>query len=231
MQYAWLIWSLGFLAVWFLIYLFQPTFRKEMLYMGLGTMLFGFTEPLFVPGYWVPPTLFDLARKTGFDIESLIFTFSIGGIGSVIYKIIFGKSTIPVESHEKMHRRHRFHVYILLIPVPVFLALAIFSGLNHIYCGIIAMFLGAIAALYCRPDLKFKIWAGGLLFLVFYFAFFGILVLVYPDYVHHVWNLKALTGVLVLGIPIEELLFAFTFGLYWSSLFEHISWQKLIARL
>lgn len=41
-------------------------------------MLLGFTEPLFVPAYWNPPTLFDLAQRTGFDIESLIFTFAIG---------------------------------------------------------------------------------------------------------------------------------------------------------
>jgi hypothetical protein len=31
------------------------------------------TEPLFVPDYWNPPSLFDLARRSGFDIESVIF--------------------------------------------------------------------------------------------------------------------------------------------------------------
>jgi hypothetical protein len=28
-------------------------------------------------GYWAPPSLFSLAQKTGFDIESLIFSFAI----------------------------------------------------------------------------------------------------------------------------------------------------------
>jgi len=43
------------------------------------TALFGLTEPRFVPEYWNPPSLFDLAQCTGFDIESLIFCFGIGG--------------------------------------------------------------------------------------------------------------------------------------------------------
>jgi len=37
-----------------------------------------------------------------------------------------------------------------------------------------------------------------------------------------------LTHILLLGIPIEELLFAFTFGMYWSELYEHLYWRKLI---
>jgi hypothetical protein len=48
-------------------------------------MPFGLTEPLFVPRYWDPPSLFNLAATTGFDIESLIFCFAIGGIGAVLY--------------------------------------------------------------------------------------------------------------------------------------------------
>lgn len=46
--------------------------------VSLATAFFGLTEPLFVPEYWNPPTLFDLAQRTGFDLESLIFCFGIG---------------------------------------------------------------------------------------------------------------------------------------------------------
>lgn len=37
--------------------------------VSLGTMPLGLTEPLFVPAYWNPPTLWDLARQVGFDLE------------------------------------------------------------------------------------------------------------------------------------------------------------------
>lgn len=81
MQYVWFIWSLSSLGIWLIIYLARNSYRREMLKISLVTMLFGLTEPLFVPEYWNPPALFDLAQKTGFDIESFIFSFSIGGIG------------------------------------------------------------------------------------------------------------------------------------------------------
>lgn len=62
--YAYLIGSLGLLAVWFLIYLSsRAQSRKEMLVVSFGTMLLGLTEPIFVPEYWNPPTLFNLAQR------------------------------------------------------------------------------------------------------------------------------------------------------------------------
>ena len=72
MQYVWFNWSIIILVVWLVIYRFKPAFRKVMLKMSLITAPFGLTEPLFVPEYWYPPTLFNMAEKTGFDIESII---------------------------------------------------------------------------------------------------------------------------------------------------------------
>ena len=228
MHYVWLIWSLIILALWAVIFAYKKDSRKKMLKMSLITMPFGLTEPLFVPEYWFPPSLFDLAEKTGFDIESLIFSFAIGGIGTVLYNLIFKRGFAEIAQSERIHNRHRLHVYILLMPALVFIILAIFTSLNHIYCGITALFIGALATLYCRPDLKNKIWVGGILFAVLYFIYFRSILHFYPQYVELNWNLENLTHILVLGIPIEELLFAFTFGMYWSSLYEHIYWKKLI---
>jgi len=48
--------------------------------------------------------------------------------------------------------------------------------------------------------------------------------LAYPTYVEQVWSMGEITGILIFGIPIEEYLFAFTFGMFWSSLYEHVGW-------
>jgi uncharacterized protein YggT (Ycf19 family) len=109
MQYAWLIWSLIFLLLWLLVYFFKKPFRKEMLRVSIWTMPFGLTEPLFIPQYWNPPTLFNLGQKTGFDLESLIFSFAIGGIGSVLFKIVFKMDNEPFQSAERKHQKHRLH--------------------------------------------------------------------------------------------------------------------------
>jgi len=61
---------------------------------------------------------------------------------------------------------------------------------------------------------------------VFYFLFFLTLVAVHPEYVARVWNLDALSGVLVLGVPVEEVVFAMTLGLLWSGAYEHLFWLR-----
>ena len=228
MQYAWLIWSLFILLFWLIIYIVKKDIRKIMLTASWWTMPLGLTEPLFVPEYWNPPSLFNLAQTTGFDIESLIFSFAIGGIGCVLYNIVTKSKLQPIEEAEKSHKRHRFHKYIMSVPVLVFLGMALFTNLNHIYCGVAGLFAGAITALWCRPDLKLKIWVGGILFTILYFIYFTSLRLVYPDYVEMVWNFNQISGILIVGIPLEEYLFAFTFGMYWSSLYEHTHWFKLV---
>src|SRR3990167_1057336 len=94
MQYIWLIWSLILIGVWLVIYLLLDTKdkKREMFVVSAWTSLFGLTEPLFVPEYWAPPSLFNLALRTGFDIESLIFCFAAGCIVASLYEAVFRSS-------------------------------------------------------------------------------------------------------------------------------------------
>lgn len=87
------------------------------------------------------------------------------------------------------------------------------------------MAAGGIATMLCRPDLASKTLLGGVLFLGYYALFMTALVLFAPGYIDAVWNLPALTGVRFAGIPLEELLFGFVFGMYWSGVYEHITWR------
>ncbi len=198
-----------------------------MVWASILTAPFGLTEPIFVPEYWNPPSLFNLAASTGFDIESLIFSFAIGGIAAVLYEAFVKVEHSKMSHHEISSSRHKFHKLVLASPFIVFLPLYIFSSLNPIYSASLAMVVGAVATVLCRPDLTKKIFIGAVLFLALYFVFFLSFNLVYPGIVEQVWNLQAISGVLVLGIPIEELLFALAFGGLWSSYYEHIRWYKI----
>lgn len=224
----WLIASLGLLGAWLLIWLFKPKLRKEMFWVSIFTMPFGLTEPLFVPEYWSPPSLFNLAIKTGFDIESLIFCFAVGGIGAVLYEALVKVKHQKISKHEKHRKKHRFHLLALSSPVIVFIPLQLLTTMNPIYSASIAMFVGGIAAILCRTDLKRKIWFGGISFLALYFVFFLLFNLAYPNLVQEVWNLSAISGLLFLGVPLEELMFAFTFGMLWSSVYEHVMWYRVV---
>lgn len=222
-----LVLSLILLVVWIILFIFKSNLRKEMLLASIFTMPFGLSEPLFVPEYWNPDTLFNLAKTIQFDIESLIFSFVIGGIGTVLYEMFFSIKHIKMSKHEMHMARHKMHYFALSSPAVIFILLFSLTKLNPIYLAIISMFLGALATLYCRPDLKNKIWQGGFLFLIIYFVSFLLAITLYPNWVQTTWNLKDILGILILGIPLEELMFAFTFGMLWSSVYEHFNWYKL----
>jgi hypothetical protein len=199
-QYVWLLWSSAFLVPWALVCLWAPS-RARMLRVSAATSLLGLTEPIFVPRYWNPPSLFDLASRTGFDLESLVFCFAIGGIASVLYDALARHEPRPLPRAERDLARHRLH----------------------------ALALGAGANVLCRPDLGRKTLLGGALFLGLYALFMIGLVVFAPGYIERVWNLPELSGVLIAGIPLEELAFGFAFGMYWAGLYEHFSWHAAVS--
>ena len=227
-HYVWLLWSSAFLLPWIALYLTNPLSRTVMWRASLATSVAGLTEPIFVPGYWNPPSLFELAQRTGFDIESLIFSFAIGGVGAVLYNALTRTYPVSVPPGERREPLHRFHTIALLVPYAAFVPLALLPW-NAIYAAIGALLLGAAASVLCRPRLAKQTLTGGALFLGLYAAFMVGLVGFAPGYIAQVWNLPALGGVVVYGIPLEELLFGAAFGLYWSGVYEHYTWTESVA--
>lgn len=227
-QYVWLAWASAFLLPWAVLYLAFPAHRHSMRWASLFTAPFGLTEPLFVPAYWNPPSLFDLAARTGFDVESLIFTFAVGGVAAVLYSLLTGLGTRPLPLHEKLRPLHRHHYKALASPFIAFPVLTLFPW-NPIYPGIVALLIGAATTVACRPDLRTKTWVGGLLFLGYYVVFLLGLEWSAPGYIERTWNLTALSGVTLFGMPVEELAWAIAFGLYWSGVYEHFTWRRAVA--
>ncbi|MEX2650310.1 MAG: lycopene cyclase domain-containing protein [Alphaproteobacteria bacterium] len=223
-RYVWLVWSSAFLVPWAVAFLALPAHRTKLMWTSLFTAPFGLTEPIFVPTYWNPPSLFDLAQATGFDIESVIFCFGIGGIGSALYDIITNTRLVPVGTQERARPLHRHHYFAIGAPFLAFPALYALPW-NPIYPAILATFVGAAATMACRRDLATKTWVGGALFLGFYAVYLLGLEGLAPGYIARVWNLADLTGVVVARMPLEELLFAVAFGMYWAGAYEHFTWR------
>lgn len=226
-QYIWLAWACSFLVPWVALFTFFPQHRRVMWWASLFTAPFGLTEPIFVPAYWNPPSLFNLAQTTGFDIESLIFCFGIGGVGAVTYDVLTRRVDQPMSEEEKREPLHRHHYKALAAPWGSFLVLYWFPW-NPIYPSLIAMLIGAVTTVACRPHLKTKTYVGGIIFLAIYVLFLQFLELMSPGYIARVWNLQALTGIQLFYMPLEELLFAIFFGMYWSGVYEHFTWMRAV---
>jgi hypothetical protein len=224
-RYVWLIWASAFLVPWAALFVAAPTSRRSMLLASALTAPFGLTELWFVPKYWNPPSLFDLAHRTGFDIESLIFCFAIGGLAAAGYRVLVPTSEHALAPQARNSYAHRWHRAALASPFFVFGVLLMLPW-NPIYAGIVALFAGALASGLCRPDLWRNTFVGGLVFLAIYAVFLMGLKLVWPGYIEAVWNLGDLVAWQPAGLPLEELLFGLGFGLYWSSVYEHVTWRQ-----
>ena len=191
--YAYLLLSLTLFVAWLVLAALRHDIRREMVRVSVGTMFLGLTEPLFVPEYWNPPTLGDLARRTGFDLESLLFSFAIGGIVFAAYHVLFAGELSESVAQERGATRHRYHVLALLSAPIAFIVLLMLTTLNPIYVAAIALVAGFFATLYCRPHLWLKMFVSGVLFLLLYFVVFALFNLAFPGYVGAVWNLAALS--------------------------------------
>lgn len=60
-KYVRVLWSIAFVVPWAIEYFTFPAHRRALIWASLLTTPFGLSEPLFVPEYWSPPRLFDLA--------------------------------------------------------------------------------------------------------------------------------------------------------------------------
>ncbi len=208
----WFAASLAILAVWFIIYCTQKQVRKKMWLVSCISAPLGLTEFLFVPEYWTPPSLFDLAARFGFDIESIIFSFAVGGIAAVVYEVIFQKTLVKTTQE-----RTPFWWLVVLSPLSFFPSLLFFPGIYAVLAG---MVVSAVLVMLCRQDLIKKMLWGGVCMFIFYSIFFYGTTIVYPGIVEQYWNLSNLWGIFFLGLPLEELVYGFTLGMLWSGYYE-----------
>lgn len=102
-----------------------------------------------------------------------------------------------------------------------------FLIVNFMYDSLIAMMVGTIFLLITRYDLIEEIFLGGVIFAIFYILIFGLLLKLDPAFLAQ-WSLANLTGKFILGIPVEEIAWAYLFGSLWAPIFEDINDYKLV---
>lgn len=218
-----LLGSLFLFAVWLLIFLWQKKLRKEMLVASLIITPAALSEVFFVPGYWLPDTI----GNPKLSIEDFIFSFAVGGIIAVIYEL-FMKGKIKHRRLCNCFQGEILHGLILGVGViAVFLAYAIFK-INFMYAVYIGIIVDVVLIVITRPDLIKKVLYSALLFGLLYFLFFSILSFLVPNFIKH-WNLSNLSGIILIGVPLEEILWAIGAGGLLGPIYEYLLSIKLIS--
>lgn len=218
-NFAYLAAILLLLVVWFFLLLKKP-YRREMIVMSAIFTPFALLDFWFLRDYWSPETFLG----TKFGLETFLFSFLIGGIAAVVYEEFRGFNLV---------KSLRQPTWVLtgsaLILLLNFLALKI-VGVNSMYFLYGVFLAAAIFILVQRRDLLMDVVGSGLLFGLLGFVLYLIYLTLFPNIIQQWWNLKNLSGILVFGIPLEELLFAFGFGMVAGPMYEVWQGYRLAKR-
>lgn len=214
-HYAFIFFDALIGCVWLALYLSKKSVRKEMLHVSLWTAPLGpLSELFYIHDYWRPEYLGGLS----FGIEDLLFAFFIGGIGAVICEALMG----PRWRVGHTRRRRNTLVPLVLVGIAWMYAGVFWLGLNSIYVSSLGLLaVGTVLIHRCKSYLRDAVMSGVLTALIM-FAAYQILFLVYPNIIARWWFLDSISGMLVIGVPIEELLWAFSWGFFVNPLYEFI---------
>lgn len=228
-QYAYLIGSLFFLVIWLILFIFKKQTRKEMLILSVVFLpVVPFLEYLHIKDYWMP----DYVWGKSFGIEDFIFAFAFAGISSVIYQIIYRRRSEVISQYTAAATGKKKLIMQLIffgsIVLMIFSFFHFMLAVNTVTALVIAfLFFGLYMVMQRRDLLINAIFSGlfmSLLFFLFYMVFFFRL---YPDIVERWWNLSNLSGNMILGLPVEEVAWAFAFGFMFGPLYEFVYNIKL----
>lgn len=225
LEYKYFVGVLFFLPIYIYIFL-NKNYRMSLIYSGfiytfilvtgfVMTKLVNIPENLLInPGYWHPKTFFDLNNLTnGFGLEDILFMILVGGIAGVIVPFI--KKEKIVFSIKKINF---YSVLFAAFSACVFLKLTHFNLIDALLFFNLSGFFYLVIL---NPKLLKISFLGGISFGVLYFVLFLFLLFCFPGFISENYNLLRVPSFFVLGVPLEEVLFGITFGMFWSALMYH----------
>ena len=212
-RFSYIIYSFIFLVIWLVLFLIRRDIRRRMLLFSLIASLMGpLSEFWFLKDYWKRQTI--LGYPLG--IEDLLFAFAIGGITYSIYKILFKK-------HLKKNNRLKPQKWLIAgFTLTVLLSLLVLTnviGINSIFSSSIAFIIVTILIWISRPDLIKPSIISGFLVLLTFIVVYQIIQIFFPTMLIEWCYGCNPSGIRILNINIEELLWDFCWGLVGSIIY------------
>lgn len=215
-HFAYLVGALLFDSAWLACYLIGKSYRPQIIWGTVITTPLALTSFLFVPQYWTPPSLFDLDAHIRVGIEDFLWAGAVGGIASVVGEIVLKER---LAARRKERRKKHYAPFIVMLAV--FLILHFMYPNKNIYSTAIAFAACALVVAFLRSDLIPTMLIGAVVFAILYFLLFMFFLWLYPHFIERYYNLSNISGIRLLGVPIEELMFASTGGAVWSVAYEY----------
>lgn len=210
LSYHFLTLSLLFCIPGLVVYLLRSDLRQVIHILAIVSIPFGFTEFLFYPSYWEPKFLFDLVHVLGFGIEDLLFVIGLSAFTSTSYPFFFRKQFAKWEG-TGFSPKYRILLLVLLFVtlVPTVHAM----GIHLIYGAPLIMLSFSSILLFLRRDLLIPAVLGGVSSTIVYSILCFLLLWIYPSIFDLTWHTQKFLNIRWFGIPLEELIYAFSSGL------------------
>ncbi|NDK07949.1 hypothetical protein EOM39_01735 [Candidatus Gracilibacteria bacterium] len=229
-KYLYLIGSLYFAFIALFMYYKMPKYRKPMLVISSMIFLAGpISEYLWMSkDWWHPETI----TGTLIGIEDFIYSFVSVLIPMFIYKLVFKKDTDRDFSKTNINTKKVFKNMVLWFLIPFILSGILFSlfHINSIISVMVGMTLSCILMISLRKDLFLPSFWTMILMLIIAIPCYLFLDFLNPTYVEKWWYMINLTGILWLGIPIEDIIWYAIYGFMAGGAYEFIFDFKLIDK-
>jgi hypothetical protein len=213
-KYLYLWGSVSGCIIFLFIYLKRKDLRSRMVSAGFTVGAIGiFSEYVFLKDYWNPPYLFKIGNFGG--LEDFLFGLALGGVGVVVYDVIF-------------HKRFRknFHPQVWIVPI-VFLSelVSIYAfnnllGINSIYASAIGFIIPAVIILLFRKDLLMEIVLSAIVVGVILISIEIFMLYFVPNYLEKYFLLHGKTLLIFQIAPITEFIWGLCFGAIAGSLYD-----------
>ncbi len=206
--------------IWAVFFFKRKDLRQEMVVMSsiTGFLAVFFSYYFWTVDWWRPLNM----TATRIGVEDFIAGFIAGGIVAVIYEVLFKRELHKRKIHH--HTNGAFTLILLLASTLLFLFYGV--GLTSFWATAIAFKLVAVIMLFMRKDLFINAVLSGILMMIVSLASYYLIMLVSPGWMDATY-LPTLSGILVTGIPLEELIFWFLAGCVFGPFYEYWQGEKL----
>lgn len=222
LRYAYFSMNLFFLFFWLILFIWKKNIRKEMLIISIIFAFIGpFSEIIYIQDWWHPLT----STNTGGVFEAFFYGFVVGGIASVIYEDIFKKriKIYKVSKIKKTQKNFNFFV-ILFLSAIILLGSFYILKLNSLIASIFALLIPTIIIWIKRKDLILNSLASGVLLVIVVSLVYFIVEFLTPNWIQAFWYFKNTPNIILFGLPLDDVIWYFLFGLFVGPLYEY--WQE-----
>lgn len=195
---------LTFGAFWIILFPFN---RCAALWSAALATPFGLLDlPFYIPDYWVPVQW----QYRFIGLGDVVFTFAAGGVAWLLATCPWYRRLVTSWHGRRFARR-----FIGGTVIGLSLACALwYAGVQMHLASALVMLLGLLGLSWRYPRLRLVSLLGAIGFGVFYLLMLRLSYWLAPAFAHQ-WNLSALSGILWIGVPAEEMLWALTYGAVW----------------